>query len=58
LDKLVRLEKEEYVFTLEFDNDTTFAEREAETLVKQNKFKKLAEDLKKRWPYVKWIIKI
>jgi len=28
LDKLARLEKEEYVFTLESDNDTTLAERE------------------------------
>jgi len=48
LNKLVRLEKEEYIFTLESDNDTTLAERKAESFVKQNKFKKLAEDLRKK----------
>lgn len=48
MDKLVRLEKEEHVFTLESDNNATSAEREAENIVKQNKLKNQAEDLKKK----------
>lgn len=52
MDKLARLEKE-HVFTLESDNDAALTEKEAETTIKQNKLKNLANDLKKRWPYLK-----
>jgi len=48
VDKLARLEKEEHVFTLESDNDATLTEKEAETTIKQNKLKNLANDLKKK----------
>lgn len=47
MDKLARLEKEEHVFTLESDN-VTLTEKEAETTIKQNKLKNLANDLKKK----------
>lgn len=36
------------MFTLESDNDVTLAERAGETIIQQNKFKKLVEKLKKK----------